>query len=175
MSPNRVGMTLLELLVALLAGSLAVATASALLSAITESATRVAASARSLDSQVLSIGLLRGLLRRVDVAHGAAAFQGTRGSALFNSWCDAAGGWQERCQVRLETVPFAGGFTLKLSTGGSEVVIAAGRSHIQIRYLQSAALGGTWTSQWGSLTSAPLALLLTMDGDSVIAPIGVRY
>lgn len=172
----RAGFTLIEVLIAIaIAGSI-ILTSRLLLDALTDDARRLVAHVARSDAEANAERVLRELVLRMEVGTDSARrFQGHERATRFTSWCDVPRGWQERCSV-----------TLALDGEGPEPVLAAalstgellvlrrGFAHGSLRYLGDAARGGTWFRSWGESITAPLAIGVVLDADTVILRIGER-
>ena len=173
---GRAGFTLVEVLVALLIAGTVVVTARMLLEQLAEDAKRLVAHAATTDTEANAERALRELVSRLEVgAQDSRRFGGDERVTRFTSWCDVPRGWQERCTVTL-TVDRQGPqrvLVASLSTG-DVLVIRRDFSNFALRYLGDAARGGTWFRSWGESITAPLAIGVVLDADTLILRIGER-
>jgi prepilin-type N-terminal cleavage/methylation domain-containing protein len=173
---DRRGFTLVEVLVALVLAALVILGARGLLAGLSDSAARISRVARAADADANAERTLRALVGRLEIGTpDAGLFTGDVRSAAFTSWCDTRFGWQERCRVTL-TADSAGemrSLVARLSTGERLVLRRAVRE-LSFRYLADAATGGAWTQRWGAGLTAPVAIGVVVDGDTLIVRVGER-
>lgn len=172
----RVGFTLVELMVALVISGIALVCISALLTQIADGADRITAAARAADRDANGERLLRTLLHRLEVGTDAGArFEGSEAVARFTTWCDMPAGWLERCRAAIvvDTVKGAPALTVVLSTG-EVIAVRAGFEAGALRYIADPSGGGTWFRIWGIGITAPLAIGVILDADTLILRIGER-
>lgn len=175
-SARAAGFTLVEVLVALVIAGTVIVTARMLLEQLAADAKRLVAHVATNDSKANTDRTLRQLVSRLEVGtDDSRRFAGNERAVRFTSWCDVPRGWQERCTV-----------TLAIDTQGSEPLLVAslstgelleirrGFSTATLRYLGDAAWGGTWFSSWGESITAPLAIGVLIDADTLILRIGER-
>jgi prepilin-type N-terminal cleavage/methylation domain-containing protein len=175
-SAPRRGFTLIEVLVALAIAGTIIVTARALLEQLADDAEKLVVHAAESDSRANAEQTLRELALRLEVGtEDARRFAGDERATRFTSWCEVPRGWQERCRV-----------TLALDLDGREPVLAAALSTGEVlvlrrgfttgslRYLGDAARGGTWFRSWGESITAPLAIGVVLDADTLILRIGER-
>jgi prepilin-type N-terminal cleavage/methylation domain-containing protein len=170
------GFTLIEILVALAVSGLVVLSARALMEAVDDAATRIGVRAESSDRTANAERLLRAVVGRLEVGTPASGqFGGDERSAQFTSWCERPGGWLERCAVTLVLRPERGGtaVALELSTGET-ITVARGSGRAELRYLSDARGGGSWIRVWGSGITAPLAIAVFLERDTLLLRIGER-
>jgi hypothetical protein len=170
------GFTVIEIIVALFIGAVVVLGARSLLEGLAAQTSRVTTTARDGDRDANGERLLRGLVGRLEIGTDSSRrFGGDEREVHFSSWCDVARGWQERCSVSLALEPTRAGIALvgRLSTGESIVLREAARGE-GLRYLADAASGGRWFVRWGDGLTAPLAVGVLLDGDTIIVRVGER-
>lgn len=172
----RCGFTLIEILVALAIAGVVVLSARLLLEELADDADGIMTRASEADVRANAERTLRELVLRLEVGtEDARRFAGDERAARFTSWCDVPRGWQERCTVTL-AVDFEGRAPMlaaSLSTG-DVLVLRRGFANASLRYLGDAARGGTWFRSWGESITAPLAIGLVLDADTLILRIGER-
>ncbi len=173
---NRGGFTLLELMVALALSAGVLLGARAMLEALADDADRISTAAAQTDADANAEQTLRGLIGQIEVGPSdSAEFAGSPDAARFTTWCDMPGGWQERCRVVLAVEVQRGVVVLAAHReDGSTVVLRRGARTGAFRYLSSAANGGQWLPRWGAGTTAPLAIGILFDDDTLVARIGER-
>lgn len=175
-SAVRGGFTLVEILVALAIAGTVIVTARMLLEQLADDAERLVAHAAANDTEANAERMLREVVSSLEVGtDDSRRFAGDERVTRFTSWCEVPRGWQERCAV-----------TLAIDTQGPEPVLAAslstgellvlrrGFSNATLRYLGDAARGGTWFRSWGESITAPLAIGVVLDADTLILRIGER-
>lgn len=173
---QRTGFTLLEILVAITIAAMTVLTARALLEELADDAQAIVRQAAESDEDANAERVLRELIRRLEIGtDDSTRFTGHERIARFTSWCEVPRGWLERCKV-----------TLAVETRGREPVLAAalstgellmlrrGFTSGQLRFLGDAGRGGTWFRSWGESITAPLAIGVVLDADTLILRIGER-
>jgi prepilin-type N-terminal cleavage/methylation domain-containing protein len=172
----RRGFTLVELVVALaIAGGILVG-ARILLEELAADADALVAAAAEADAEANAERSLRELVVRLEVGtDDARRFSGDERAARFTSWCDVPRGWLERCTVILAvdregTEPVLAA----MQSTGDVLVLRRGFTSATLRYLGDAARGGTWFRSWGESITAPLAIGIVFDRDTLILRIGER-
>lgn len=167
----RRGFTLLELVVALFVSGIVLVGSRLILESLSATEQREREAAATADRRANGERLLRTLLSRLEVGtDDAKEFGGDDWSARFTTWCDVPAGWLERCQAELtmDTV-----LAVRLSTG-ERVVLRRGFQAGALRYLNTPAGGGQWFRVWGHGITAPLAIAVIADTDTMIVRIGER-
>ncbi|HET7584027.1 MAG TPA: prepilin-type N-terminal cleavage/methylation domain-containing protein [Gemmatimonadaceae bacterium] len=170
------GFTLIEVLVALAVSSVVLLGARAMVAAVTDAAERAARTDAAMTRDINAQEALRGIVGRLEVGTPqSGTFAGNESAARFSSWCDVAAGWQERCLVLLEMMPSDGGHGLVVITStGDSLVVRRGFRYGALRYLASPESGGAWLSAWGPSITAPPAIGIVLDRDTLIVRIGER-
>jgi len=173
---RRTGVTLIELMVALVLTGLILASARQVLNQLEDSGRVLAIDARRADSRSNRERLLRALLGRVEAkSDSLRRFRGDEKSASFDSWCERPAGWLERCRVDL-TVGTAGdssAVSANLSTGEVLLLrVLAGRA--SFKYFGRDSLGVRWTDVWGTSLTTPFALGLARERDTIVIRIAER-
>lgn len=171
--------TLVELLVALVVGGVAILGARSVLGALADHAGRVSDAAADADRVANGERLLRALVGNLEIGTTEdATFSGNEREARFTTWCPTPSGWQERCSVRLVVIPPDSAGAASVVAGvlptGEVLPLLEGTAVQRIRYLRDAANGGTWFHTWGAGITAPLAIGIMTDRDTVIVRIGER-
>jgi hypothetical protein len=159
----------------MIAGTVVV-TARLLLEQLAADAERLVAHAATNDAEANADRTFRELVSNLEVGTDEARrFAGEERATRFTSWCNVPRGWQEQCTV-----------TLAIDTQGSEPLLVAslstgelleirrGFSTATLRYLGDAARGGTWFRSWGESITAPVAIGVFIDADTLILRIGER-
>lgn len=172
----RDGFTLIEVLVALVIGGLVLAGMRAIFEALADSSRVAQSKTVTLDQRANGVALLYRLTERLDAATpGATPFFGTPGITEFSSWCEVPHGWLEPCRVVLTFDTLRAEPALVARLGDStRIALVRGFTHGTFRYLESAENGGIWQRVWGRGTSAPVALGVIIDRDTLIVPVGER-
>jgi prepilin-type N-terminal cleavage/methylation domain-containing protein len=173
---SRRAFTLLEVLVALSIGAMIVLGARALADGLFVEAQRISTSSKQADASANAERYLRRIVGQVQLRKDiGATFRGVEWAAEFSSWCDSPRGSQERCRVSLivEHADNAPRLVMQSSIGERLVLVRATRS-IELRYLTDPAAGGSWVKQWGEGLSAPTAIGVIQDADTLIIRIGER-
>lgn len=162
MYDNRPGFTLIEVMVAIVVGAVVMLGARALLDGLSLHSERVQSKTRHADASAGAEHVLRSAVGRASLASDSTdRFDGTVEEVRFGSWCDMAGGWQERCDVRLavEREGSDSGLSVVVHLGDFDrVEVAQHRYSASFRYLASAANGGQWLERWEQAIVPPLAV-----------------
>jgi hypothetical protein len=174
---RRRGVSLVELMIALVATGLALIGVRLLIEQVDDSGVVISRDARKEDAAANGERMLRILVGRSEVSPDSVRrFRGDDRSASFDSWCDRAAGWIERCRV---TISIGIGFdssavTAAISTGEVlNLVNVPGPA--AFRYVSRDSTGVTWLESWGRSISAPFALGIVYGaGDTVVVRIGER-
>ena len=170
------GFTLIEVVIALALSGIVLLGARTLLSEMADNERRIAESAAVAEADANGERLLRTLLGRLDMGESEQLrFGGTPTNARFTSWCDVPSGWLERCEVELAIEARGNGGSLVARFGdGSVIPLVRGFRHGALRYLNTPANGGEWFQSWGTGVTAPLAISVILDRDTLIVRIGER-
>ena len=170
------GFTLIEVVIALVVSAIVLLGARAMLGEVGDDALRINAQAQRIDRDANAERELRSLVLHLELGAGEASqFAGDPGRASFSSWCDAPGGWQEPCAVTLTLVPRARGVALVAHTSvNGDIVVRDSVRVGALRYLTRVSDGGEWIRVWGAGITAPLAIGVILDADTLIVPIGER-
>jgi prepilin-type N-terminal cleavage/methylation domain-containing protein len=170
------GFTLVEVLVALVVSAIILLGTRAILGAMSDNAQTILADTHAVDESANAERSLRSVVRQLDVADGPGTeFAGDSTRAIFSSWCDAPRGTLDRCAIKLSVEADTIGKKLLLAgPPGGTIVIRSGVHHAALRYLDSAALGGHWIETWARGITAPLAIGIIVNADTLIVRVGVR-
>jgi prepilin-type N-terminal cleavage/methylation domain-containing protein len=170
------GFTLIEVMVALVVSAIVLLGARAMLGEVGDAAARISVESGRLDTNANADHALRALVRNLDLGYAnEAVFAGELRQVTFVSWCDTPGGWQERCKVEITIEKREGGDALVVHTPRSGAIVV--RDHVRngsLRYLTTVYGGGEWIRSWGAGITAPLAIGIILDSDTLIVPIGER-
>jgi prepilin-type N-terminal cleavage/methylation domain-containing protein len=176
---GRAGFTLVELLVALVVGGVAILGARAVLAALGDQAERVSEAAASSDRTANGERTLRALVGNLEIGTTPdVSFGGDERQVQFTTSCPTASGWQERCAVRLVALS-PDSLTGKAIVAGilptGEILpLLTGVTGPRFRYLRDAGNGGTWFRTWGNGITAPIAVGIVTERDTLILRIGER-
>lgn len=170
------GFTLIEVVVALVVSAIVMLGARAMLGEVGDDALRILAETQRLDAEANGERTLRSLVRQLDLGSGEGSqFAGDPRQVSFSSWCDVPSGWRERCAVTLTLEPSAGNNALVIRTSkGTALVVRDRIGTGELRYLTTVTGGGEWIRVWGAGITAPLAIGVILDSDTLIVPIGER-
>jgi prepilin-type N-terminal cleavage/methylation domain-containing protein len=170
------GFTLIEVMAALVVSAIVLLGARAMLGAVGDAAARVSAEGARLDTNANAEHALRAMVGNLDLGFAnEAVFAGDARQVTFVSWCDKPSGWQERCKVAITIEKREGGDALVVRTARSEAIVVRDRVRSgSLRYLTSVYGGGEWIRTWGAGITAPLAIGIVLDADTLIVPIGER-
>lgn len=170
------GFTLIEVIVALVISAIVLLGARAMLGEVGDDALRIAAQTRHVDTEANAERALRALVRGLELSgNDSAQFSGDEQKTQFSSWCDVPGGWQERCSVELVVERRRDGDALVIQTSTRPpILVREGMRAASLRYLSTVSGGGEWIRVWGTGITAPLAIGIILDADTLIVPIGER-
>jgi prepilin-type N-terminal cleavage/methylation domain-containing protein len=173
------GFTLVELLVALVVGGVAILGARAVLAALGDHADRVSEAAASADRTANGERTLRALVGNLEIGTTPdASFGGDEHQMQFTTSCPTPSGWQERCVVRviaLRPDSLAGrSIVVGILPTGEILPLLADVTGPRFRYLRDAGNGGTWFHSWGNGITAPVAIGIVTERDTLILRIGDR-
>lgn len=176
MRRDRRGFTLIEVLVALVIGAVVLASARALLDGLADQATATSRAARAADRRANAELMAREVVGNLALAPDlASSFTGTSREAVFASWCPAARGDLERCDVRLFVRDRGAVHDVVLDLSlGRQLTLLENASSAQLRYLTDAAAGGMWQSRWNPGVNTPLAIDVVAERDTLLLRIGER-
>lgn len=175
-SGARRGFTLLEVMVALVVSGIVLVGAHALLASLADGAARITSAALAADREANADRFLRSLFHRLEVgADNSARFGGDERGVRFSTWCDVPAGWLERCSAAVQIDTSAGelALTAVLSTG-EVIMVRSGFSRGVLRYIADPSGRGVWFPVWGVGISAPSAVGVILDADTLILRIGQR-
>ncbi|MDQ2930842.1 MAG: prepilin-type N-terminal cleavage/methylation domain-containing protein [Gemmatimonadota bacterium] len=173
---TRPGFTLIEVIVAMTISSMLLLGARAMLGEVGDDALRIGAQAMVQDRDANAERSFRALIGRAEIGTGAQGeFAGDPLRASFSTWCDVPGGWEERCRAIVSVEKVANRiFVVARPTIGAPIVMRDSLQRGALRYLISADGGGSWLNVWGAGITAPLAIGLIVNADTLIIPIGDR-
>jgi len=161
-------------MVALALAGLVLASAHRIIAEIDDSGKTLADDARRADARANGDRLLRLLVGRAEARPDSLRrFRGDEQAASFDSWCESAGGWLERCRVDL-SLGLAGDssvVTARLSTREA-IMLRAFAGPASFRYFGRDSAGTQWKTTWGRSITAPLALGILFGDDTLVVRIG---
>jgi prepilin-type N-terminal cleavage/methylation domain-containing protein len=172
---SRRGITLLELLIALSMVGLLLTGAATMLDQLGDEGSRIAQRKAARDARESGRQTLRALVHRVEATPDSSErFTGDESRASFTTWCNAPGGWLERCRVHLRIAPIG-------DSSGVFAVMGNGREHhlwmggpeAKFRYHGAAALE-PWVQTWINSIVAPSGIGIVVGTDTLVLPAGSR-
>ena len=172
----RRGMTLIEVMTALVIGGMLLMSARALLGQLQDAATTLGRNARANDELSNATRTLYALVRRADVRPDSASrFVGDSLSASFRSLCEQAGGWLEPCGVTvlIRLGPDSSSLVGQMSSGGV-LILRRWPGVGRFRYLDVTGAQDQWVSQWGRSIVSPAAMALVVPPDTIVLPVAGR-
>lgn len=170
---RRAGFTLMEVLVAIVVATGVVVTARAILVAIADGGQRLADASAVQDAERNVDQLLRvALLEARTLSQDSVTFLGTSRGFVLRTWCPAPGGWTEPCDVAVAVLDSVPAIVMRPGLLATDLIVRRARQSVELRYLASAANGGTWLRAWSSSSELPLAVGLLIDGDTLMLPVG---
>jgi prepilin-type N-terminal cleavage/methylation domain-containing protein len=170
---RRAGFTLMEVLVAIVVATGVVVTARAILVAIADGTQRLADASAVHDAERNADQLLRTtLLQARTLSQDSVSFLGTPKGFVLHSWCPAPGGWTEPCDVAVAVLDSTPAVVVRPGVLAADLIVRRALRSAELRYLASAANGGTWLRTWSSSSDLPLAVGLLIDCDTLMLPVG---
>jgi prepilin-type N-terminal cleavage/methylation domain-containing protein len=167
----RGGMTLVEVMIALIIVSIVLLLGRALLLAAGDAGPVILRGATSTDRQANGARMLRELIGSIEVTPGSTEeFDGTATEAYFTSWCDVPRGWKERCSVALE----AGPNIVASIDSGPPFILRKAHADAEFRYLSGGPVE-TWVKTWDKGISAPVAVGVLIGRDTLVLRVGNRW
>jgi prepilin-type N-terminal cleavage/methylation domain-containing protein len=174
----RPGFTLLEVLIALAIVGIAISGAAAALIGLTDQTARVADRARVVERAANAEWMVRTIATQFDRGDAAESLEGGAESVTFASWCPIAPPDLEPCTTEIRAPSTGWGwFTLHMHRKNQSAdrdpwtVQLWFVEHGTLRYLETASHGGVWRDVWSGIT-APVALGIIMDGDTIVLRLG---
>jgi prepilin-type N-terminal cleavage/methylation domain-containing protein len=170
------GFTLIEVLVALVVGAIVLLGAQRILATLSDQAHALTRHATDSDRDANGERMLRDLLGRLEIGSpGTIPFTGSPDTVRFSSWCEAAEGWLERCNVTLSFAPRGDREVLRAQVGhAAPFDLVGGFSAGAFRYLESAAAGGQWFQRWGTGITAPLGIGVVVEQEHAVDTMLIR-
>lgn len=150
--------------------------ARAMLGEVGDDVLRISAEAAIQDREINAEQTFRAMIGRIELGTGEGSeFAGDPTRATFTTWCDVPAGWMERCRASIDVERLDNRIAIVARpTIGGPVVLRDGLRTGALRYLISADGGGSWLTVWGAGITAPLAIGVIIDSDTLIVPIGER-
>ena len=123
-----------------------------------------------------STRILARALDRLEVGTDSTrTFAGDVGTMTFTSWCDAAGGWLERCLMRLSLDTTSSNTRLVLRTSlGDSLALPGNFGGASFRYIDDTEDPKAWVWRWGPGVNAPTVIAIISGPDTVLYRIGPR-
>lgn len=173
--PERRGLTLLELLVALAIAGAAMLGGIMLLDQVRDSDRRIHAESGRNAVEMNGERLLRRLLMDArQTSDTADRFRGDERNASYLAMCDTPAGWSEQCRVLLSITASGDSSTVVVETApGARFNVRRTAGRAVFRYLdgkQSA--NSAWLDQWMMSIALPAALALVTSVDTTVFPLG---
>lgn len=177
--PRRAGLTLIEVLVALVVTAIVVLTGRVIADQLSLSSR---ATTGALDARLAELEREHELRRSARLVSASldtlSSFDGGRDRMEFSTRCTVPRGWDEPCRCRFDVQrtnqPVA--LVRACSAGFAPDTLLLDASGISLRYLVDAGSGGRWLEDWGRSSSPPIAIgIVRVDrGDTLIVRIGPR-
>lgn len=173
------GLTLIEVLVALVVTAAVVLTGRAI-------ADQLASSSRTtssvIDARLIEMSRAAELRRTFRLVatpiDTTMVFEGGVDHMTLESRCTVARGWDEpcRCRLRVERVGLPVALVRTCSAARMHDTLVVDSSGITLRYLVDAGRGGQWLAEWGKSNTPPIAIgvVRTASRDTLIVRIGTR-
>lgn len=174
---SRAGVALIELVLALTLCGLLFLGARLMVDAAGDAGTRFTRHARTADAEANGDRLLRALVTNAEaVSDTTRPFAGSPEEASFESWCDRPAGWSERCRVAL-SLDLRGDTTRVVAavSTGEQLVLRACRGRCTLRYYGPGERAEpAWLVNWGVSITAPYAIGIVSEGDTLVLRLGDR-
>ncbi|HKS04929.1 MAG TPA: prepilin-type N-terminal cleavage/methylation domain-containing protein [Gemmatimonadaceae bacterium] len=173
---NRRGFTLIELIAGLALAGVVFVSVLALIDQLRDGRDRLLSIARRDNARANGIHVLRSLVASAEVrANDSERFTGDARSMRFASWCNAPGGWLDRCHVALRVdLSNDSAFVRASLFPGDTVVLVAAPERIAFRYFDATPVEPKWNSVWSAETTLPAAVGIVIGADTLIVRAGGR-
>lgn len=153
---RNAGLTLIEVVVALLVGGLVVLVAHQVFDAVGEQGRALAKARRALDREANAHRWLGATFLSLEVGlDSAGGFEGRAHRAAFTGWQLTAEGWFERRRVVLEREDHR---LVARVTPGEPLTLDEGVGDVAFDYLLDPGAESRWVREWVSPVSAPVAV-----------------
>ena len=175
-SDVRSGFTLVELMAALSLASLVFIGVHQLIDALGIAGEQIVGQAQQEDERANGVRLLIDLVGRAEPpSDSAERFAGDETRASFATWCEAPGGWLERCRVQLD-LTVVGDTTAVRATlpAGNQLSLLHVTGIAHLAYRDPTSRDESWTKSWGPSFTLPSALGIVAGRDTVFLPASGR-
>lgn len=173
---SRRGMTLVELIVALVLSALVLGGARSLLATVSDAGTRMRRWSLARDDEALGLALFRRGLRTAVSREGAGgAFLGDASAMSFSARCSTGGGWDRPCRIDVRIVERRDTATLIITEQGrSDRSGPFALGGLEFRYIRVGPQGEEWLSAWTQAITRPAAVALLSRRDTTVLQVAVR-
>ena len=172
----RTGFTLVELMAALSLAALVFIGVHELIDQLGIAGEHIVGEAAREDERANGVRLLIALVGRAEPpTDSTQRFAGDETRASFATWCEAPGGWLERCRVQLD-LAVAGDTTSVRATlpTGTQLSLLHIPGSARLAYLDPTSRDEIWTQSWGPTFALPAALAIVAERDTVFLPAAGR-
>ena len=171
MTRNRVGFTLLDVLVGMTVAAVVMSGAVTLLLGLSDASTRVHHAAHGRDAQMHGERLLRAVVGAVGFTDdGAPPIAGTTRGFRAHSSCETPAGELVRCRVEARLAIREPGVIVVIRTPYGQHEWASQGTDVELLYLMEAVGGGSWLDHWPG-GDPPLAVGLRWGADTLLFPV----
>jgi prepilin-type N-terminal cleavage/methylation domain-containing protein len=168
------GMTLVEVILALVLAGLVLTDAARLMTGIADGAERSRRSASAMAQSAIPLRLLRLQLRNAEpTAEGDTlpTFTGDTRSAAFVSTCSTPKGWVHRCQSHVTVDSARDGWAVRLEFDGRSFTPIRHTAPTELRYLDHRGESHSLAESWNR-RSLPRAMAVLSVHDTLFLPVG---
>lgn len=173
----RRGFTLIELLAAMTLAGATVVTVALFINQLDVTRRAIERTSIRLDGSANGERVLRELVERTEIGlESARQFSGDPTNLVTPTWCDAPGGWLERCMVRIALDHRRDSTAVDAQfEDNSQIELVVLPGVATLAYMGRGLSGTTWITTWGRGIVPPAAIGLIRQGaDTVVVRIGER-
>lgn len=172
--PERRGMTLLEVMAALMIGGLVLSGGVLLLNQVNDDSARVIGERWSQAYEGNTYGTAKRLLSEATPSFDSTrVFRGDARSLDFFTRCRTPAGWTELCHVTF-AIDSIRDSTLVMAQfdDGDQFAVRRAAGGMSFRFIDYSSPDSSWVATWSTSTTLPSALAIVSTADTVLFPIG---
>lgn len=172
--PDRRGVTMLELLIALALAGITLAIGALMLAQLGDANARIASEVvTEADANNGDRALRRWLADARPAADTSERFSGDARTLTFTTLCDTPSGWREPCRATLMLDSLRDSSVLVAATDrGEQLPVRRLAGAASFRYLDLASRDTIWFARWTASVALPSAVAIVVGVDSAMLPLG---